>query len=105
MKKLSDSFRKEGFDHKVLKREGDVVLIRKTKEAGGHYDGYEVAIVQSHQGYRFGNETFPPAEFMPRNEDWGWKGFSFTDLERAEIKFAKLVKAANSPKKIQLKKL
>jgi len=102
MKKLPTKFRKEGLDHVVLQRQGDVVLIHKTKPE--MYDGYEVAIVQSHNGYRFGNEFFPPAEFMPRNEDWGSKGFTCRDIESANARFAKLVKQQTAPKKIQLKK-
>ena len=101
MKKLPDNFRKEGFDHKVLKREGDVALLSKSKD---NYHGFEVVVVQSHNGYRFGNELFPPAEFMPRNEDWGSKGFTCSSREAAEVRFTKLLKAQEQPKKLKLKK-
>jgi len=93
MKKLPTTFRKEGFDFTQLKCEGNVALFRKTKEATG-YSGFEVVVVQSHNGYRFGNEFFPPAEFMPRNEDWGSKGFTYTaDDEAGALKqFEKLLR-------------
>lgn len=102
MKPLPTQFRKDGFDHEVIRREGMVALIKKTKTG---YSSFEVIRIQSHDGYEMMGVVVPPAEHMPRSEDWGTHGFTFPGDSRvkADAKFMELVRADATPKVIKTK--
>lgn len=95
MKPLPDTYDKEGFTHRVLERDGQVALIEKRTKPENRVIGYEVIVIQSHEGYDVMGRVVPPSEFPPRSEEWGTYGFSFNrhDLEGARKKLSKLAKA------------
>jgi hypothetical protein len=62
--------------------------------AQGKHD-FEVIIVQSHNGREFTTKDgqlvkAQPAEFPPSSEQWGAKGWTYRDIESAQIKFNEL---------------
>lgn len=73
---------------KQLFRKNDVAVYVKNKGTGS---SYEAIIIQKHDGYTVFKKTFPPAEFYPRSEDWGCKGFSYTNEKEALDKAKKLL--------------
>ena len=73
-----------------MTRERDVALFLKTKP-GFSFETFEVVIVQKsrdHVGPR-GNLILA-GEHMPSSEDWGTKGWSYSDREDAWKKFNEL---------------
>ena len=82
---LSGSFRKSGWDYKLVSREGDVAVFEQTKP-GLEFSVFEVVLVQRHNGYEIAGKRFPPAEHMPSSEQWGTLGFTCADRESAFIK-------------------
>jgi hypothetical protein len=92
MKELPAVFRSEGFDFKLLLRDGDVALLRKTKK-GYSFETYEVVIVQKETRRRVwpDGRVTEPCERMPASEQWGVHGWSFSDIRDARRKFYELV--------------
>lgn len=88
-KPLPTSFRAKGFDYKQVYREGDVALFRQTKP-GLTRTWFEVVVVQRHDGYTIGGQYVAPAESMPSASTWGRNGWTYTDLAKADVKFAEL---------------
>jgi hypothetical protein len=90
MRPLATQFKKDGFDHKVIRREKMIAIVEKT-----HKDcttpSYEVVRVQTHQGYEIMGRVVEPSEFMPRTAEWGIHGFTYMDLESAEKKFRQML--------------
>ena len=89
MKALANEFRKSGFDFKLLLRDGNVALLRKTKPAL-FFESYEVVRVQRHNGYQIAGKKIPPAEMMPSSYNWGTHGWTFTSYDAACVKFNQL---------------
>ena len=89
MKALANEFRKSGFDFKLLLRDGNVALLRKTKP-GFSFESYEVVRIQRHNGYQIAGIKIPPAEMMPHSELWGTHGWTFTSFDDACAKFDQL---------------
>jgi len=88
MKTLTE-YTKNGFDFKLLRREGRIALFVGTKEGQAQIN-YEVIRIQFNRaGERFG-KTFPDSESGPRNEMWGDHGWTFVTLEQAEARFQSL---------------
>jgi len=83
------SFRKSGWDYRLLERDGDVAILEQTK--AGCDVRYEVVIVQRHNGYEIGGSVVPAGEVMPSPEMWGVKGWTFMDIESAKRKADSLV--------------
>lgn len=86
-KPLQEKFVKNGFTHKLLKREGDKAIFERKKSKFVHY---EVILVSRHDGYTLGDSYIEPAETYPSSSQWGDKGWTFNSLEKAEAKFSKL---------------
>lgn len=102
-KPLPRLFKRDGFLHEILKRDGDVVLLKKTKE-GLKFLGYEVIIVQRHEGRTepLNGCVLEPSEHSPSPILWGEKGWSYThdDLAGAERRFAAVVQEAADPQPV-----
>ena len=94
IKQLPNQFRKEGFDFKILLREGNVAMLRKTKP-GFSFESYEVVRIQSHNGYTIDGVEIEPAESIPNSTQWGRKGWTYSDIELATRKFDKLREKLN----------
>jgi hypothetical protein len=89
MKEIPSRFRKNGFDFKLLMREGDIGLLRKTK-VGLKYESFEVVIIQRHETFIIKGKLIPAAEHLPSSEQWGVKGWTYSDRMSAERKFDEL---------------
>jgi hypothetical protein len=81
---LPEQFRKNGYNHRILRRVEDVVLIHKTQ---GLWEGWEVACVQRHGSYQLNGTTIEAAEHMPSPEQWGTYAWSYMRISDAERRF------------------
>jgi hypothetical protein len=64
----------------TLKNYGhEMVQIKRTDVAAiyskGH--GFEVILIQKHDGYEIAGNKVEPAEHFPKNEDWGKSGWYY----------------------------
>ena len=75
MKPLPPQFRHDGFDFRVLEREGGVVLLSKTKP---HYTRlhFEVCIVRRCPERTIVGKLIPARECLPTPEHWGTYGWT-----------------------------
>jgi len=95
MKKVTQ-YTKNGREWHLCRREGNIAIF--THE----HRFYEVIEIQSHNGRTFPAtdkkpESYcPPAEYPPSNEQWGSKGWSFSNLADATAKYNEL-QIAQSP--------
>jgi len=76
-------YKKNGFQWELVTRQSDVGLFQ-------HRSQYEVILIQSHNGREIAGVNFPPAEYPPSNEQWGSKGWSFSNIDDAFNKFYEL---------------
>lgn len=76
-------YKKNGFQWNIVTRQADVGLF----QCGPFF---EVIMIQSHNGREIGGVNFPPAEYAPSNNQWGSKGWSFSNVEDAFTKFYEL---------------
>lgn len=90
MKELDKTFKQKGFNFVQLKRDGNKALYQKTKKTIPTGKFYEVVLISSHNGYELGGQYIEPAETYPSSSLWGTKGWSFNDIERAELFYKKL---------------
>jgi hypothetical protein len=89
MKTLPTAFRSGSFDFKLLVRDGHIALLRKTKP-GLAFETFEVVVVQHHKERIIAGKSIEGGEAMPSSEQWGSKGWTFSDKTSAERK-AKLL--------------
>jgi hypothetical protein len=88
MKLLPSTFRKDGFELRVVQRQGNVALLVKSKP--DQSESFEVVILQHRPAETIHGKHYPAREVMPRPEQWGKYGFTPFNLELAEIKFTQL---------------
>lgn len=93
--KLLESYSKNGHLFTLYARAGDVAIFHG-KRIGGRSETWEVILIQSHQGREIAGALVPPAEFPPSNEQWGSKGWTFTNPELARERFEIEVRKQNS---------
>lgn len=89
---IADTFRLGGFDYRLLNRVGDVALFEKSKP---HHRRpcYDLVIVQKRKEKHWPDGRVTPArEAMPKWEQWGDAGWSFSGFQEAEARFNALVK-------------
>jgi len=90
MKLLSIEIKNHGYSMKQIKRTDKVAIYYKC-------GGYEVVLIQKHNGYEIKGIKMEPAEYLPKDEDFGWKGWYYggpNGRENAEKKFQKLTEIA-----------
>ena len=101
MKTLPTEFRKDGFTFQQLKRDGDLSLYRKTKDAiGGPITSWEIVRIRTAaKSYTFPNGSIVEAgdESCPGNESWGSHGFTYSDEEKARKRFRQMTGIVNAP--------
>src|SRR5262249_2251708 len=51
---------------------------------------YEVIRIRRREGFKIGDRWIEPAEVYPKSEDWGLDGFTFTNRDKACVKFSKI---------------
>jgi hypothetical protein len=90
MKPLPIEMKNHGYSMKQIKRTDKVAMYYKC-------GGYEVVLVQKHNGYEIKGIKIEPAEYLPKDEDFGTKGWYYggpNAREDAEKKFRELEKIA-----------
>lgn len=94
MTPLPDIFRNDSFDVRLLNRAGAVALLSKSKPAGRV--SYEVVrLIRVPEREMFGR-VIPAHEAMPASEQWGERGWTYCDRDRAEAKFRKLTSTGST---------
>jgi hypothetical protein len=87
-----EQFRSDGFNFRLLKRQGRVALLAKEKPQHSH-PSFEVVHIQLHPAERVFGQDLPEREAMPPTESWGTLGWSYCALADAEARFNQLCKA------------
>ena len=93
MRELPTAFRSASFDFKLLVRDGDIALLRKTKP-GLAFESFEVVMIQRHETFEIKGKLIPAGEHLPRSEQWGIKGWTYSDRLSADRKFNQLISAS-----------
>jgi hypothetical protein len=85
-KRLEFPFVKNGFTHELIKRDGLVCLVKRTRvgypELVPHYEVVKLRHADSFTD-RLGN-FIPACEVYPKTEDWGKYGFTYRTLDAIE---------------------
>ena len=90
MKPLAIEIKNHGYCMKQIKRTDKVAMYSKC-------GGYEVVLIQKHNGYEIKEIKIEAAEYLPKDEDFGTKGWYYggpNAREDAEKKFRELEKIA-----------
>lgn len=90
MNTLPTEFAFDGCQFRQFARQGDVVLLERTR-ADHRCSMYEVAIIQRQPARNIHGRDYPKRESMPPTASWGELGWSFDDLPSAETRFDELV--------------
>jgi hypothetical protein len=79
------------FTFKLVKREKNIAIYEK--KSGDDCTYREVIVVKSHNGLKFGENTTPPSEFYPGDNQFGLWGWCYRDseTEKIEAKFQELL--------------
>jgi hypothetical protein len=91
-KPLPTPYNKNGFEHTLLFREGDIAIFHKVHLAPQFDAGFETVVISRHDGYEMAGTTIEPAECYPSPEMWGTRGWTFQHLLAARKKFNSLLK-------------
>mgnify|MGYP003083364020 FL=1 len=87
-RKIKPVFRKWGFDYRLIRRQGNVVLYEQ-KSKYGNIISYEVMRVQTVKSptefHQVGDE------YLPGTNSWGTLGWTLGTMEDAEKRFAEIV--------------
>ena len=102
MKTLT-TYTKNKYEYTIILREGDLA-ISFGKSRISDATTWEVFQVQSHNGLTIGGVYMPPAEFCPSNEQWGTKGWTALNKDRA-FEILNREKNLSFPKKNNLYKI
>lgn len=89
MKILPNFFKFGSFAFEMIRRFGDVAVMRKTK---GRIVGYEVVIIQRHGDMEISGRQMAAAEYIPSSEQWGRLGWTFQKESDALDRFAILTR-------------
>lgn len=87
---MKTHFSKNGFDHRQIKRVGDVALFSREKHGRTHF---EVVRPIRHGEYERAGIKFPAGEVYPSSETWGQRGWTFNQRADADAKFNSLATA------------
>lgn len=90
---LPDSYVSHSLTFRLIKREGDAAMF------GAWQDGkppreWEVFIVQRHEGFTLRGKTYPPAEKVPKSEEWGTYAWTCCSQEAADFRFSHALREA-----------
>lgn len=95
-KPLATDCVKNGFRLTQLYRESDFAIFHKTGVANNIHPkdfdaGFEVVVINRHNGYVLGGVQIEPAETYPCSSQWGSMGWTYTNLMEAEKRLGKLI--------------
>lgn len=88
MTTLPTQFTESGFTHEQIAREGDVCLYRRGK-TGSEQFHFEVIRLRRHNGFTVPGKDIriDPGETYPSAHQWGVRGWTFNQLDKAQEKF------------------
>ena len=89
MKKLNETFRKSGYDYKLIERVSNVAIYSQSDE--GQIIAYEVGVIKEQKEGRIGDAIIEAGEKWPSSETWGLYGFTFRSLDKAREKMEELL--------------
>lgn len=89
MKTLPNSWKRNGFKHTVLRRDGMVALVERQHSAVS-LPHWEVVKIRVSPEKLVGERAYTEAEVYPSSERWGTDGWTYTTLEDAMAKFDEL---------------
>jgi hypothetical protein len=91
MRELLKTFKKDGFTHTQVAREGDLAIYRRMKQIRDvTIEHLEVIIIRRHSGYMIAGKKIEAAETYPDSERWGDYGWTCQDMDAAWARFKKL---------------
>lgn len=93
---LPTTFRKRGFNWRIVQREGDFAIV---EQLGDNWDNavLNVIVIQKHdEGKWPDGRVAPAAEGIPSWEQWGDKAWVCQDLADTKRRFNKLVDDHNA---------
>jgi len=82
-KVLPDFYKKNGYDFKLVKREGNIAIYSQGDDEGRVF-AYEVFEVRKQKETQFGDIHYEAKERVPSNEEWGTNAFTVHSMEQAE---------------------
>ena len=93
MKKLTD-FAKNTFHYSIVKRHGNLAIIKAVTKTGGTV-AYETILIREREEIKIFDNVMPASEYSPSNEEFGSFGWSWgsKDKHLAESKFEELIKS------------
>lgn len=80
-------FHRDGYTHRLMKREGNIALYSLTRFGRM---SYEVVKIRAYKTDRAFINRKAGDEYLPSNEEWGTYGFTFNSLSDAERHFKAL---------------
>jgi hypothetical protein len=92
MKLLPQKFTKKGYKHLLVKREDNVAIYKRSSVENSKIVHYEVIIITSHNGTTIEGNYIEPGELYPSTSQWGEKGWTCLNLEKAEERFKEVKK-------------
>lgn len=84
--KLLTEYQKNGHRFTQYCRAGNLAIFHG-RAIKGKSETWEVIHIQSHNGREIGGKFVEPSEFPPSNEQWGSKGWTFTNPDLARDRF------------------
>jgi hypothetical protein len=86
-KPLRKEFRHNGFNYRLIAREGDAAIYEQTWcGCSSASASYEVVRIRRREGVWIGSTFVEPAEVYPNSEAWGVDGFTLTDKDAAFVR-------------------
>lgn len=86
MELLPIEYKKYGYTHKQITREGDVAIYSQASEGSIEPIAYIVFIVQKQAASNIYGRDYPPKEIVPGNSLWGNYGYTCRTIERANVR-------------------
>lgn len=87
---LKKKFIKNGFTFSEVKRIKNFAIYKKQKTK--KIFTYEVIYINTHNGYEIAGNKIEPSEVYPCTNEWGWRGYTFLELDSAEKKLNQMLK-------------
>lgn len=94
MRTIPISYNKDGFNHLLMHRDGDVAIYEKRKN---HIDPtpdfvrYEVVIIRKYTRDNDFHHVKVGDEYLPCTNDWGRYGWTYVTLQEAKEKMSKII--------------
>lgn len=79
MKPIPNNFRKNGYDYRLLEREGNVAIYEQVKP--NRVYAFEVVKIRSSKARSAFGHDFEAAERLPSDDDWGTLGKTYSCWE------------------------